>query len=302
MKIHWAWYLFYSVTGVQAVATMLSNLLTLVSIIKFKYLRTAANVIIASLALSDFLHGLIIILNILALSFWNTKQFVCLTLFNFESLTVYVQFITYFLLAAERRISLRSVLKDKPKWTIKKVSALIVCGWGTVITLQTIMTVCSLNRGIPEGTRCEETMKYVPEWFAYTTYVFIPVMSLVIFITYGLVGWMVHTSNNQVTAHLPMNLQQQQRRLSNIKIASMMAMVFGVFFALYCPMIICVILITPTSPMWFYVLFYVTIAIYKINFWVNPFIFAWRDKNFKKAFKTILRPVWPTMNNPVAPN
>ena len=264
--------------SLQGAAAILSNLLTLICVFKYKYLRTSPHILIGSLALNDFLHGFSILLR-------AVHKSLCLTGYTIDMITTAIQFMTYSLMAFERRQSLHSLLHNKTKWTIKKTLVLVLISWALGIVC--VVTMIQIAE-IPPGVACEELDRYLPKWYINIFLGFTIFASLLTVINYGSIGLMICSSNHQVTSHMPFTMQQLQRRKSNIRIAKMVAMVFGVFFALYCPVSVTLVLIDAASPAWFRVLYYISPIIYQTNFWINPFIYARRDEKFKKAFKMLL--------------
>ena len=271
----------------QSIAAMSANLLTLFCIAKYKYLRTWPNLILASLAAGDFLHGFIAGLNTILMEAGRAELILCTVVALLEATSLYVQFINYLLLAAERQNSLQHLVKNKQRWRLKTICILVLVGWVSCTLWHIIVAALMITNDIFSGQTCEDIEMYLPSWYTSVTVVFILIMTSLICATYGSIGLMVRKSSHQVTSHMPMAMQQEQKRKASVRIASMMALVFGVFVCLYCPFVIAVLVISPTSPPWFHDFYYVTVVIYNLNFWVNPFIYVWRDKKFKKAFKTI---------------
>ena len=280
------WHVVLSLFG--SIAAMLANLLTLFCIARYKYLRTGPNLILASLAAGDFLHGFIGGLSVILTVAGQAELILCTVVVLLEANSLYSQFMNYLLLAADRQNSLRHLVKNKQRWRLKTICILISVVWVSCTIWHVIVAALIITKDTFSGQTCQDIEKYFPSWYVGVTVVFVLIMTSLVCATYGSIGLMVRRSNHQVTSNMPVALQQQQRRKTSIRIASMMAMVFGVFVCLYCPILITLLLESPTSPPWFHNLHYVTVVIYDANFWINPFIYAWRDKGFKKAFKTVL--------------
>ena len=256
---------------------MLFNLLTLICIFKNKYLKTRPHLLIGSLTLNDFLHGFSLILP-------TIHKSLCLTGFILEMITLAIQLMTYVLMASERRNSLLSLLKNKRKWSMTKNFTLVVTSWILGIGVIVAMTLIA---EIPPGVECVDIDANIPKLFLNILVGFTLLTSTLTLINYGSIGLMIRSSNHQVTSHMPFAMQQLQRRISNIRIAKMMAMVFGVFFLLYLPVLVTSPLVNLAIPSWFNEIYYSTVIIYQLNFWINPFIYAWRDERFKKALKAL---------------
>ena len=257
---------------------MLFNLLTLICIFKNKYLRTRPHLLIGSLTLNDFLHGFSLVLP-------TIHKSLCLISYILDMITVAIQFMTYVLMASERRNSLRSLLKNKEKWSLTKTFGLVVISW--ILGIGFIVTMILIAE-IPPGVECIDITANIPIWYLNILLGFTLLTSILTLINYGSIGLLIRSSNHQVTSHMPFTMQQLNRRKSNIRIAKMMAMVFGVFFLLYLPVSVISPLVNAASPSWLREMSYSTLIIYQLNFWINPFIYAWKDEQFKKALKTLL--------------
>ena len=280
MEVQWWWTFILVIRGVQAVAAILFNLLTLVCVLKFQYLRTGSYLLTASLAVCDFLHGLIVLVSCI------NNASLCLVTYVIEHILILVQLSSFVLLAAERRNSLYCLLKSKAKWTLKRIVILTITKWSFCIIWIVIGVLTGhINHNVP----CKGFDQFItPLWHEGLNYALVIVLTVANFMWYGSVGLMIKASNQQVTSHMPLTMMQQQRRKNNIRIASMMAMVFGMFFTLYCPISILSFVVDSSSPFWQVILYDFALIAFDINFWVNPLIYAWRDKKFKKALKTLM--------------
>ena len=245
----WLGYLMIPMFFLQGTGAILSNILTLICVFKYKFLRTSSHILIGSLALNDFLHGFSLLLH-------AVHKSLCLTGYTIDMITTAIQFMTYSLMAFERRQSLHSLLHNKTKWTIKKTSILVLISWALGIAGMVAMIQIA---EIPPGVACEELDANLPKWYVNIFLGVILLTSLLTVINYGSIGLMIRSSNHQGTSNMSLTMQQLHRRKSNIRIAKMMAMVFGVFFVLYCPVTVTSVLIDAASPTWFRILYYISI-------------------------------------------
>ena len=279
---------FYITTRVcNSIAAMLCNMLTLVSFVKFKYLRSSANILVANIALSDFLHGLVFIFLIVR-SFVVTPletRMLCMTGLIIEIATLYTELGSFMFLAIERWNSLLALLNKRKKWGNQRILIIVGCMW--VMATTWTISVCVLYADSSVVKPCIGS-QYFPPFFVNVTVGFFILTTLTVFIFYGGIAWQARKSHTQVAADAPSTSQMQTRK-RDMQITRMMAMVCGVFFALYCPMLLMSFVMSPRSSDWHRGIFYVTVLFYDVNFWINSVIYAWRDKNFRKAFNTILK-------------
>ena len=268
---------------------MLANLLTLVCVCKFRYLRTPANILVANIAFSDLVHGLVpfvIIMRFFSLA-ESATHVLCQAGIFIELITTSSEVGCFALLAMERWNGLRAQLNRSKKWSIQRTAILVGCLWMIVIGWLTMLNVRYVHVTGPLNCTVYD---YYPAFSLYVGGIFFILTSLIIFIFYGSIAWIAYSSHNQ-TAEVPSAVQIQQGRKKEMRITRMMAMVCGVFFTLYSPAVLTVMFMSSQSPQWLQNLYYVTVIICDVNFWINPLIYAWRDKNFNKAFCSILAPV-----------
>ena len=268
---------------------MLANLLTLVCVCKFRYLRTPANILVANIAFSDLVHGLVPFLIIIRFSSSaeSATHVLCQTGIFIELITTCSEVGCFALLAMERWNGLRAQLNRTKKWSIQRTAILVGCLWMILIGWLIMLNVRFVD--VTNLKNCTLYNSY-PTFALYVGGIFFILMSLIIFIFYGSVACIAYSSHNQ-TAEVPSAIQIQQGRKKEMRITRMMAMVCGIYFTLYFPCVLTLMFISPQSPQWQRTIYYATVIIYDINFWINPFVYAWRDKNFHKAFCTILAPV-----------
>ena len=101
----------------QSSASVFLNVLTLICVVKSRSLHNSAGVLVACLAITDTLHGLIIY----TLPVRNQVSSICASILAAETFTFCAQLITFVLIAMERRNCLLAQLGLSIKWQVKKV-------------------------------------------------------------------------------------------------------------------------------------------------------------------------------------
>ena len=266
---------------IMGMAAMIVNLFTLVCVVTKSYLRTSASLLIAILALSDFLHGVVnsMIYPIRALSTsWHFTHPACLASICIEGIVIIGQFFIFTMLAFERRNSLLSQLNRSTKWNRKTLVVILALVWTIIVSYHIAVTIYTAD--IPEGTRCT-IVRYFPAFFIYIGISIFITATILLIVGYGHIAWIAYKSRNQVNT--TQSIMQRRKRKKDMSVTKMMALVVGVFFILYLPFAVTLATLSSTSPLWQVYLYAVTILIYDINFCINPFIYAWRDKGFKRA-------------------
>ena len=284
---------YYGCRIFQSICAMVLNLVILICMVRYKYLRSSANLLVGGIALTDFLHALatavVLPLRFLPLQ-WAGRSAICLTGMTSEAVTVMLEMVSFAILATERWNSLLAQLNKRKKWTTKQVFIVTLLLW-VVICVWTIGVAIFKDIQPAEGMPCVVDM-YFPKYFAYVSMGVFLLSTGTIAYFYMHVACIICSSAQRVAAAAPPTMAQQLIK-HDLKITKMMAKVVGVFFCLYGPFFFIAFTISKRSPPWHRVLFYVAVLIYDINFWINPIIYAGGNRNFQKAFEDLL-PQWLT--------
>ena len=131
-----------------------------------------------------------------------------------------------------------------------------------------------------------------PRAFYYTSLVFCILCTLTIIGCYGSIAKIIRSSSQQVALNVPQTEQQRRQQQAAMRITKMMALVVGVFFVLYAPVTISYISMTESPSFPRYVIHQVTVSMPDVNFWINPAIYAWRNKQFRTAFLQLFAGCW----------
>ena len=281
MAIYWLIYM--ALRYLMGIVSVVLNLFTLGCVISKSYLRSSASLLIASLAMGDLLRGLLVaILLPIAYLGWSTGVHTptCLASSCIEATAIFTQFTSFTMLAFERRNSLLFQLNRSEKWSRLAVLVVLILMWVLIILYNVTITVIIRDK-IPASPGCSFINNY-PAYFSYIALSVYITATVLVLVGYGHIAVIAYKSSNQVNP--AESVTQQAKRKNDMKITKMMVLVVGVSFMLYLPFVVNTATKTPSSPPWQQVLYQVSILIFDVNFWINPFIYAWRDKSFKRAF------------------
>ncbi|KAL2094476.1 hypothetical protein ACEWY4_009195 [Coilia grayii] len=124
--------LLYAILLVVSSLTVFLNLLVIISVLHFKQLHTPTNLLILSLAVADFLMGLVVIPvdgRTFIETCWYFGDFLC-TVFPVVMYTIFSGSLTnIFLISLDRYIAVMDPLQYKVRVTNKKVVLSVLLGW-----------------------------------------------------------------------------------------------------------------------------------------------------------------------------
>ena len=269
----------------QAILTIFLNALTLVCVIRYKHLRSPADILIASIAACDIFYGIsscLFVISRIIIKSWLLQHALCLAEIAFKLPSVCIECVWLILLSLERWNSLQARLNKAKKWPDMRVYVLIFITW--VVGLSAIV-ISTVSVDVKVGANCM-AREYMPHNRQITVALLI-VTFCITFIFYGQIAYTAYKSKQQVAIAVIPTSVQQQRKL-DLQISKMMATVVGLFFILQIPFRILLAFISEESPQWQRTLLYCFTIIYDINFWINPMTYAWGHPKFKKVFRDMI--------------
>lgn len=284
----WLWYIFFACRLLQGIFASTFNMVTIICVFKFTYLRSPSNILVAGLAFTDFFHGLGILIPFTMRTFynvWPAFKYFCLSSIGFDIVLAQAQWFIFSLLSIERYFALKAQLGQGKSWTIFRAVILVLSGWIFFLTITITAAIFSTGE---EGDPCYLVHYYhlifrricLTE-FIITTFLTVTFYAKIAKITLG--------SRNQVMSN-NVNAAEAQQRKAVLRVTKMFAMVVGVYFSLYIPLISALFISNYIQPTPLHYGFINTFVLFKdSNFWINPFIYAWRNKDFRKAYKTLLK-------------
>lgn len=272
----------------QSFLAVCLNLITVLCILKFKFLRSASNVLVASLAVCDMLRGsFVLVLPVIRDVALPRTNFIpmCFTILGFGSTLIIVQHTSFSFLAYERLVSLKATLGNDKKWRFSKAFLAVGVSWACGLLY------CSMGLILRRSPSMDDIC--TPKNYSHpaVSYVGAGVFVITTFTTtsiYLVIANMYIKRNRQVNGDT-VTARQIRRRKGEFKVAKMLGMVVGVFLMLYLPFVICLMLIKPESSAPLNLIYQLSLISFDVNFWINPIIYAWRSTDFRKAFWLVVR-------------
>ena len=287
----------FSVRVIWSILAIGGNGLTIFAIVKFSFLQSSTNYLLASLAVADLISGLLTPGVILHHMLVNRPSFVpvCLVEKTFSAISIRGNILCTFWITIDRFFYIAYPLRY-PLW-MTDIKAFILIGftWGYILVETSLMMYFTGNVEI--GGICK-----VATIFPYRIYhgYFFPQMLicfLVMILCYIGIGMITYKHNRAIAAlHQPFETLENSIFQKQKKIAKMFCIVLVTYFLSYVPQYGLSVLIQKKATVLSLGMEKITTVIFYANSFLNPFIYAWKSKDFKKAFKKIFG-----INNAIAP-
>lgn len=249
---------------------------------KFRNL-SPSDILITNLAMTDLLHGFAFMtffpINRLY-TVWPYSKYTCLSIIGFSYVSITVQLNTLVFLSIERYYKLKAQIGQGSAWNKKITYIFVICAW---LVFPAIIIAASITSPATQGDDCHPEYYYL-KGFSYTIPPRFIITVILLTIFYAKIIKIFLKSKQNIMPH---NRSQRQQLKTQLRITKMIAILVGVFFILYFPILLLVFIRVTGLASYSDGLMPAAAIINDINYWINPMIYAWRDKKFRNALKTL---------------
>ena len=274
---------------IWSILAMAGNGLTITCIAKFTSLQSCTNYLVASLAMADFIQGMLTSGVILHYVFRNQPSFVpiCMIEKTFSAMAVRANFMNILWISLDRFFYIAYPLRY-PLWqSEKKTGILIGLTWAYLI-IDTPL-IMYFTKVLKPGGVCKIALAI--KHAVYNGY-FAGQMIICLTVTiacYVAIARIAYKQGRAIDAlNQPFQTIEASIYSKQKKIAKMMFTVLASYILAYIPEYITQVVIQNKRTEITLTIEKFTVLIYYTNSFINPVIYAWKSKEFKAAFKKIL--------------
>ena len=285
----------YSLHCFEAVLSLTGNTLTLIAIRKTKNLKKVpTNVFIMSLASSDAIIGLLIPVFV-GVKFLDTEQFsngtMCLLHGPYFSMFI-ISLMILLAIAVDRYLAIVHSLSYKQRMTLRRAKIITVVIWIVSLCSMTSLTCYySFKRNVSE-----QGIRIIGSLY--------PKFVLMILLQIGIIGPLLGNIVLYILIYIKLKtktifrgrginngLNESATSKPTKAYVNMMVLVL-VYLGIACiPYYVILVILkemTSSTPVWFVYLFDTSTVLFYSNCFMNPFIYSWKNRNFRNAYKTIM--------------
>ncbi|XP_067355273.1 trace amine-associated receptor 13c-like [Channa argus] len=280
--------LIYTVLSFISVLTVLLNLLVIISISHFRQLRTTTNLLLLSLAVSDFLVGLLVMpFQILLIeSCWMLGDLVCVLYYFLLCITVCTSVANMVLISADRYVAICDPLHYSSKVTVRRVQVSVLLCWVYCVFYSFMLLYDNLKQPGRYNSCYGECVVNTPLLVDLVLTFIIPISAIIIL--YVRVFVVAVSQARAMRSHITaVTLQCSVTvtvKKSELKAARTLGVVVAVFLICFCPYY-CVSLsdLLIQSSINAFIVFVIL-----FNSCLNPVIYAFFYPWFRKSVKLIV--------------
>ncbi|XP_066532846.1 trace amine-associated receptor 13c-like [Hoplias malabaricus] len=283
---------FYACAAVVVFLTVCGNMLVIISVCHFKQLHTPTNMLILSLAMSDFLVGLFVLpfqLSRLTESCWVFGSVLCIVYIFISFFVTSISIYNVALIAVDRYFAISNPFLYTEVVSVNTACVAVSFNWIVLMSYNT--SVLYFNGTYAGLIMCPEECVFVLQevWsvidllFAFV----IPCSTIIIF--YGLVFIIakkhanaIRDLNNQTKTEASKKKSDSMK--SERKAASVLSILVAVFLACIFPYFLCALVSNAIET----TVFEKLVILLYLNSSVNPVIYALFYPWFRKCIKIIL--------------
>ena len=278
---------YYTFRSIESVLAFGGNLLTVLAVITAVELRTPTAYLIVNLAVADMASAVLTPLSIyVELSprtlLWHQ---VCIFKEVLYTITGLENVVSLFFIALDRLTAVVTTLKYKMYVTCKRVRVVLVIAW-LVSIIHCCLVFYVAGKGSLNMTVCLNIHVVTKSVFFYAILVPFATLILSAALVYFVIGLVIWKEGRATIANhggtFAANVSRRHREL-----AKTMLVIVSVYLLLTTPTTVFSLLARDRRG-WFNHLYYISLIMWHGNACVNPFIYAWKVRQFRTAFRRLL--------------
>ncbi len=283
--------IFIAIRFVWGFLSVFGNSLTVLSVVKFDYLQSSANYIISNLALADMFNGISSMIFLIPLAYTNGSspwKPLCLTFNTFILFSNFGNCMSSCMISIDRFIYIHTPLRYYDIVTEKKTKLALGISWLYTVVMTSL--AFGLGTQLEDGMPCDMRVFVHPLVFTITVTANVILLSLTTIILYIYIGYTAIKQSKQIH-DVNTDADQKKSAKAQMKITKMLGMVIGIYLGTY----LAVFLVDPLLDIggeeeatWKDVIRMLSLLVFYTTTWLNPLIYAWKAKDFRKAFKELL--------------
>ena len=270
------------------------NLLVLVAIVKFKRLRTLPNIFVASLASSDLLVGLLTIPVYVGFLYINPEfansRWPCTLGYASTVFPIGVSLFSLLAVSVDRYLYIMRPLSYHRYMTVKTVWISVIVIWIYNINAALYPSMGWTN-WTSQSSICQLSDVFP---FIYSVVILLHVILVLVATTvlYYKIVREAHRQSKRIFIQTLVSEGGPVKDRSGVRLARMFLLVIGLFYIWWSPYLILTatrMMLNPPEPIQLSISVQTSMFLAFCNSFMNPFIYAKKNEQFRVAFKKLLR-------------
>ncbi len=292
---------FVSLHALQGIFAMVGNLITIIAVLKYEPLwdNSACRMVVA-LAVADFFGGFSPLLGRLSRQLFSSvsvlKAICYVRVHGTRMLSVYGNVYFILLITIDRFIFITRPLRYFTIVTPQRALKAISIAWMLIFLQIVLMVAITPSPRAITIQQCGWNKAVGNLAFYIRTGQFVLITCCVIVPLYGVIGYMAWKESKDephISNYPPESQAIQKAKLRERKMVKTIGLVLGTYLTCYTPVIVFPILMnisgyTKPFPFEFILTNRILIVVYNFQWILNPFIYGWKNLQFRKAYQKLL--------------
>lgn len=287
---------FISVRLVWLLLSVFGNTLVIIAVWRFTELRTTTNYLIVNLAISDGLQGFLGLPLLVLTELSETVQqwkLHCMVTIIILLITSGGNNFSICAIAIERFIYIHYPLRYHLIVTPKRLNTGIVVSWVYISVLMILSVWLGNAIDIKDNSQsvhlCDTRFIILSDVYTFVILGHLFMFIIVTIILYAYIAYTALKANSRTHSITASVACVRDTSSVQIKVTKMLALVLGIYLAVYLPSVILGPFISEGDHgSWKEIVRYLFLLLFYINTWINPCIYAWKANDFRKAFIKLL--------------
>lgn len=280
--------IFYCIRDIEAIFGFLGNSMVVYCVWRYHFLRTKNNILVVSLAISDILMnisgGLLGTIIYFTATINPSSVWISFCMLK-EGLALFAiggNIFSIFLISLDRFTSITF-----PIWYITTITSKVILWFVLGVWLCLVIVILAIIHYARYAIILCIAVRFIPK-LIYTFTVFLPFISIsiitvLLYIRIARVAWVKSKNKKNQVGLEALDGEHSRKNRQQFQILQLMGLVLGVYFALYLPAAV-LSLCPRANTLWYNGLARFISLLYCANAVVNPFIYALKNEDFKRAF------------------
>lgn len=282
-------FVYVIISILMTIAILFGNLLTITAVLRFSHLQTATNKLLVNLAVSDCIVGLIMPLRgaFFLEPALDTQKWACVMSVVLLQLSCASSICNMMFIAIDRYVFISFPLRYPNIVTSRRCALVIIVTWTYAVLFSTSLIYWNNWTQRSPGQDCNLAQLSSSNYVYFFNVTQFCIMVMVMLTAYGLIWKQAYKHNRQISAQMAQSINGQNRS-RDMKFIKTLLIVLGLFIISWSPYVLLLFTSSIDETLYNKEAYNITFFLGIFNSTMNPFVYGWRNTEYRRAYKILL--------------